>query len=465
MAKKTNTNTPLNERAEVDAGRKPYLVGKTEDDLTPTEALHGGAEGGTYSAMMNRTPYIYSQQMQLQHSQFKKTYAGDDFYEMEWFADDIELAGYNNPWQFTIEGDTPPGDIINEVGSATSGISSCSVVCNININHYKWNDDCSELRVYFMHEFATNEGETVEDVDAIMTTDDIASRGIGDNVYLVHSNHSKVKREDGGYRNWTSDFGQTILFYDIPNGFTIEAMFKQELNAQCPLAPLDWCTLDAEYIPDCCSLEWDSVSSDETAVQSSNATVVVSGGDGASYSWSVSGTDVTMLNATTTTPTNTVVFGASACGTASVTVVSCGVTSEKWDIRVTDSGTWDVVDVTPYLYPNEFPISGPSQGLTYESGYPVHTIISGKWKVEVVFSYHSRNSCYWGLEPDLWRAVSNGPITGLNCSNVHPQYASYPYNCCPTHQYGLFCDSVNPCSAPYLLWYISLIRLYSWGCP
>ena len=92
-----NTNIPRKEDLPTaDYGRKPYMVGKSDGDLSFKEYLHGGDAGGTYRAMMGRnTQSLLDRQTSkyLEHSQFKKPYWGDEFPEMEHFADRMQYIG------------------------------------------------------------------------------------------------------------------------------------------------------------------------------------------------------------------------------------------------------------------------------------------------------------------------------------------------------------------------------------
>lgn len=93
----------------------------------------------------------------------------------------------------------------------------------------------------------------------------------------------------------------------------------------------------------CCDdvdeMTWDSSTSASTINRETSATVAVQDGRG-TYTWSVSGTDVTLENETTTGTSNTLIAGASACGTAVITVEDGCETVVTGEVRVVEGSSW-----------------------------------------------------------------------------------------------------------------------------
>jgi hypothetical protein len=354
-SKKTNTTTPLEEVAAKDKGRKPYYVGKESGDLTHTEALHGGGEGGTYPTMMARANYSYSKQAQLQHSAFKKPYAGDEFPEMEGFGDDLQLMGFE-PWDITLDGDTAPG----EVGGTTGGSGGdCMVVCNENFYLTEWSDDCTEFTIRFKGDFEAEPGEDPETVPLTYSDNNREGihRGTGNNWYPVSVNiggggaAGVMRRSTESFSNYAGRWDQAYIVEGIDPAIIQAAigLFQQDLQAWCS-SVMARCEITINEPHDCdvCALEWDLASSDDTVTQLQSppdgeheADIYVVGGED-TYSWSISlanGSGLTLADATTAVPNNTVIADASACGSAVITVTSCGSSTEG-SVRVTDAGVW-----------------------------------------------------------------------------------------------------------------------------
>jgi hypothetical protein len=317
--------------------------------------------------MMSRQRYLYSPQAaQLRHSEFKKPYMSDEgFRSMEDNMDEVELLQFQ-PWEISIDVETPPGEV--GLSNVTGGM--CWVLCSITINRVTWDEDndCDSVTVCFQGSYGADSSEAREDGSEIPLAEQnvwyagpsssdsgFASR----NVYVVDTNHKgAIERVEGGLF-----FGvatpQCFKFSGVESGLTIKAKFKQDIQAWCDQSPVP-CEWDAILENPCepCQVEWDWDNSDETISAGTGepcvdgeATIVVTGGDGA-YSWSlaspgVGGSGFSLANATTSVPVNTILADCSACGSAIVTVTSCG-TETTGEVRCPDNGKWVAWETSAY---------------------------------------------------------------------------------------------------------------------
>ncbi len=90
------------------------------------------------------------------------------------------------------------------------------------------------------------------------------------------------------------------------------------------------------------AIAWDETNL--TVAQSSSVGVDISDstGLGGPYSWSVSGTGFTMANATTTGTANTLITDATACGTATITIIGCDGNTISGIVKCT-TGVWTLI--------------------------------------------------------------------------------------------------------------------------
>lgn len=442
MTRNTNTEIPPEERPEVDKGRKPYYEGKSYEDLDHREFLHGGDGGGSYQAMMRRQPYLYSKQAQLQHSQFKRTYAGDEFIEMEGFADltQLDLLEFV-PWQVTFDFEIPPGEVDFEGERPGSG--SCMVACDLYLSDFNWNDDCTELEVYFKGSFALDTGETLENVPIAPTT---IHRGTGKNVYVFQSNHAFIRREEADSFGGEL-FGQKLVFYNIPAGKDIFAIFYQDIQARCPGAGISRCMVQQTFVADCCTIEWDYDNSDHTVARNGTADVFVIGGED-TYSWTLTqpnGSGFSLGSATTTVPQNTVDADATACGSCHITVTSCGDSTEG-TLRCPDDGAW--VFIEQATAPGEVPWPF-TPTYDYCAGPGTHTEYGFYGSYRILETVTFGNS---SASPSCADGRCIGGLTPLQ-ADFQLNFGFYPggVGCC---QYPLF----STCSR------MTLRRKHEWQC-
>jgi hypothetical protein len=312
MTKETNTKVPPEENPERDYGRKPYYEEPRIEGLPFRQAVRSGSpDGGSYGAMMSRKNYRYSKQFNLEHSQFKKPYMDEEFPEMEGFNDYLQLIPYDD-WEITFEVETPPGE-----GSVPG---YCFAVCQILTGGTEWNEDCSELKAYFPTEASDTGGL----------------------VYPVSSSHPVAKQTSGEF--FGSSYYPQVFVFTVEDSGPVIATFFQATYEVCPGLREGSCRIDINESADCCTVEWDLDNSDETVLRSGSATLIVIGGDGADYSWSLdqtNGSGFSLSSASTTTPTNTLNAAVDACGSCTITVTSCDDSTDGY-VRCSSvgAGVW-----------------------------------------------------------------------------------------------------------------------------
>ncbi len=110
---------------------------------------------------------------------------------------------------------------------------------------------------------------------------------------------------------------------------TMKARFKSGDKYQTVIGThsnIQVCQCDDDECEEACvvtvPVAYDDANSDDTIVQSNTATVAVTG-DGAPFSWSVSGTGFTLDYSETAGLENTLNASGSACGTATITITDC----------------------------------------------------------------------------------------------------------------------------------------------
>jgi hypothetical protein len=96
------------------------------------------------------------------------------------------------------------------------------------------------------------------------------------------------------------------------------------------------CEFDSDVASD---LEYDWVNSAQTVMQSSSATVYVTGG-APPYTWDISGTGFSLQHSETTVPSNTVIASSGACGSGVITVEDKCDFQTGGSIRCSDGGGW-----------------------------------------------------------------------------------------------------------------------------
>ena len=196
---------------------------------------------------------------------------------------------------------------------------------------------------------------------------------------------------------------------------------------------------------------YDTENSGETIDRSDSIEVFVEGGC-PPFTWSVSGTDFSLDNETTTSRQNTLNAGASACGTATITVTDdCGDEITGY-VRCT-YGEW-------ILKSNDCQLSGVGTylGASYPSYY--YELISGN-KKQLQTTYKSwAGSCYFLTEEacETWCSTQNEVDCGADApDNCIDHDNEFPANCfvysgCPDLWSG-------ECFCVYSLSY------YEWECP
>jgi hypothetical protein len=98
-------------------------------------------------------------------------------------------------------------------------------------------------------------------------------------------------------------------------------------------------TVDIEPCPADPPIEWDENLSAQTISRNGQVLIAVSGGS-APFNWSVSGTEFSLANATTELRTNTLLAGATACGSATITVTDQCNDAVEGGVRLPESGKW-----------------------------------------------------------------------------------------------------------------------------
>jgi len=183
----------------------------------------------------------------------------------------------------------------------------------------------------------------------------------------------------------------------------------------------------------------------ETIAQSSSAAISVQGGK-APYSWSVSGTDFTLDDASTNDVNNTLNAGASSCGTATITVTDACGDSVEFEVRST-VGQWDFVN-------NNCVVPGPSDG----DGFT--RTVGGKRNTQSYsLAYFCSGSvtcnCATGGIGCLGRGGSGSECVDFECQYIVGAGWSGVFPCCNNDATGTSCRAYNAGTPSY----------YEWNCP
>ena len=213
-----------------------------------------------------------------------------------------------------------------------------------------------------------------------------------------------IKRDERVMINWFTDPGRPIAWFS--SGYVTEAIEVDLPDCRC----------GSSYV----TMEWDSDESISAIGQSDSGTVAVKYGEGP-YSWTISGTDFTLDHASTEGKTNTLIAGASACGTATITVTdACDIVVEE--VVLCTAGEW-----------SEIAEAGDADCV----GWTGVWITSGKYR------YYGRfpNGNYWdgGVaecsdDPEPWYTCLIGGVPtilaswvchGNNTVNVYPLFIAH----------------------------------------
>lgn len=326
MSKKTNIarieNQPVGDYA-----RKPYMVGKDNEDLSLNAYLRGADGGDTYRALMGRESYSVMERaiaMYLEHSQFKKPYMGDEFPEMEHFAGAmLGHQWYPSEWDvaYPMDGVLP----------------QCLRVCDVAVRgfHVTGKDGHRCERVIYVTWNASQDDpiyiKSISYVDESVVPESVLKGEEFNEEDIPASKEGLTLIDSVSHSNTRQGF----VFYVTPESVTktILIVFEQPdpfLGTDCGAGGWD-CTYTLEIEP-CtlgegeCGIAYDIIRSDETVSDSTPANVYIfdNQGEGTNgpYNWSVTGTGFTLEESITSGVGNILNASGSACGTAEITVTA-----------------------------------------------------------------------------------------------------------------------------------------------
>jgi len=161
----------------------------------------------------------------------------------------------------------------------------------------------------------------------------------------------------------------------------------------------------------CCDavddMTWDPNTSASTVNRNGSATVAVQDGKG-TYEWSISGTDVTLADETTTGTSNSIIAGSSACGTATITVTDACETQVVGEVRVIEGSSWQQqgTDPTCCIGGNTVFVGGPMPG-----GPQTQTVTSGGTRQSETVTGPSASSGCTGCGSACASGSSNSCLT------------------------------------------------------
>jgi len=482
------TNIPGQEEiVNGDYGRKPYMVGKDDGDLDYLEYLRGADGGGTYRALMGRNTQTLMDRsigQYLQHSEFKKPYRGDEFVEMEHFIDlttyepiippstgfyypevpspqdpYVIVGGYGDPnpgegGEFGGgsgggAGSSPPGWSSTPAGSGgDSGESgSCIDYCTIENNYlgYSWNSRCTQVDFFFQLGSAQSDESTA--------------------VYVQESNVPIGSSLDSSFvnRGRRSDI---VFTANVDGGKTVRVVFRQPLWSICPFITspdqeYDPCILEVSASCDpICDLSWDP-NSDTTVTQSGGAAVAIIDTTGSGpYYWYAAGFGFSMAAEQTSGLTNTLIASATACGSATITVIALGGSCPNASgyVRCVSSGSWSFlgsgVGFEGYATGDaegrtESKIPGNPDKYTFEGVY-------GRYKVFEAVSGQTSGSTGCGSYP---------PPSGLSVEIANGSFAFYDTLRNYDGVYGVLCFKYTA-SLPFdhYRYLVTTKTVYEWVC-
>lgn len=467
------SNIPrLTDAPTADYARKPWMIGKGDGDLSFNEFLRGADGGGSYRSLMTRIPYSVMERALarfIEHSQFKKPYWGDEFPEMENFADLMQFNGV-------------PGWGMSSPGA----FGDCSSVCSIAARgmhiaqdpneppkwaSVTWNDTGAEEAIELVTivvsggdagsigvnkiSFATGEGSSVkttaEEVNpaAISGTPWDSSRQRRgyyftfpdfesvQPVYFLFEQPSPYLGTDCPNTSWVKrsasfpvggEYGDTFEGIDKPRTTGCDLWVKIASASQCEVP-----------------ITWDYTLSDETIIRGGTASIQVSDSIGyGPYNWTVTGTGFTLDSAQTAGLTNTLNADGTACGSALITVTptsgACSGVPATGAVRCT-TGKW-VLLYSSYQDP-----------MTEAwNGYDNVSYSSGTWTFDKTIGIHKAYETITGFAGGQPSCTSAGyPYNYQYATRVAPLDCGYYI---PGDEYNLVFNNSSPfwCCRVEVLW-------------
>lgn len=314
--------------------------------------LHGGGRSGTYRELVGRNTETSVMQRAIaafkKHSEFKKPYLSDEFPEMEHY--------YSGPIQFPgTEYDPYTPDI---------GLTECWDVCKKNHSDVYFDDDCF-VYVWMDHRLTLQGGKVIIDnayAVEMVQIDDASIDGI---IRKIFKSVSDIDANTNVIWTVTQPLFEACPGVDERIAKSCRRTYNEpETCAECPAAIV---------------VAWDDAYSADTVARSATVNIGILYGV-APYDWVVAGVDFTVGSASTSGVTNTLSAGATACGTATITVTdACGDTATGY-VRCT-TGTWTEIESAVNKVVGEPACGADFYEPDLGSGTGTTTKIVGKYKV------------------------------------------------------------------------------------
>lgn len=326
MSKKTNIARKENQPVG-DYARKPYMVGKDNEDLSLNAFLRGADGGDTYRALMGRESYSVMERaiaMYLEHSQFKKPYMGDEFPEMEHFAGAmLGHQWYPSEWDiaYPMDGVLPQCFRVCDVAVRGFHVTGADGHRCEGVIYVTWNssqDDPIYIKTISYLDGSAVPSNVLTDKKFDQEDTEASKEGL---TLLESVSHSAIR--------------QGFVFHVTPESVTkkILIVFEQPdpaLGTDCGGGGWD-CTYTLEIEP-CivgegeCGILYDIIRSDQTVSDSTPANVYIidNQGEGTNgpYSWSVAGVGFSLEDSVTSGVGNILYASGSSCGMAEITVTA-----------------------------------------------------------------------------------------------------------------------------------------------